>query len=67
MATNSPYRGLSLQTAKGLKELDEGGPTPAPAAAPASSPVTFTKGFTPEQRAKQQKALVEALRRRAAE
>lgn len=58
--------GLSFATNKALADLDrEGVPQPAqPASAPSGS---FVKPFTPDQKAKQKAALVDALRRRAAE
>ena len=63
------YRGLSIQTVRGLKNLDNNTPPgpPETAASSANAPVKFTQGFTPEQRAAQKAKLVEALRKRAAE
>jgi hypothetical protein len=60
--------GVSFQTARAIAELDRDGlPQPAAPASAVSGPVQFTKGFTPEQRAAQKAALVQALRKRAAE
>lgn len=42
-------------------------PTPAAAAAPAASGMKFTKGFSPEERAAQAKALALKLKARDAE